>query len=80
MTKSKLYVRELSAVNPGTGLAWTCQTPAKHDCLKAVVGAVGAYPVCLTGGSAEIARRVEERAKLESTTAEPGALARRTQP
>lgn len=54
---------------------WTCITSEAHTCSGDVVGAVGAYPVCPAGATAEIAAQVVERARLAAWLETPEAIA-----
>jgi hypothetical protein len=48
----------------GVQVPWHCATHEDHDCTGTVIGAVGAYPVCSTGYTAQVAANVEDRERI----------------
>jgi len=70
---ANLDVRPLSPLNANYDppRPWICATHAAHECDGKVVGALGAYPVCLEGAVAERAARVAEEQRRAELLADP---------
>jgi hypothetical protein len=75
---SNLDVRPLPALNDNYDppRPWVCATHAAHECDGKVVGALGAYPVCLEGAVAERAARRAEAERRARLMADPEFQAR----